>query len=146
MDVRLLSKSGQQPKWIRGVLLILGMLILGQALQRYLMTDKGALAPFLVGAACFFLAGLQKRLYLAPEGVVRETRCWGKSRVDLLPWQEVEHVTLAFFKGDMMAFFERRDSVRGVRLYFSRQDEWPLRGLLKEFIPGVEVATQEKKF
>ena len=82
----------------------------------------------------------------APEGVVRETRCWGKSRVDLLPWQEVEHVTLAFFKGDMMAFFERRDSVRGVRLYFSRQDEWPLRGLLKEFIPGVEVATQEKKF
>lgn len=142
----LLAKSGQQPKWMRMVLLVLGALILGHALRRYLMTNEGALAPFLVGGACFLLAGIQKRLYLSPEGVVRELRCWGNPRVDLIPWGEVVHVTLVFFKGDMMAFFERRDNVRGLRLFFSRQDEWPLRHLLKEHIPGVEVATQEKKF
>ncbi|OPZ61083.1 MAG: hypothetical protein BWY88_00362 [Synergistetes bacterium ADurb.Bin520] len=146
MEVRLLSKSGQQPQWIRGVLLVLGMLVLGHALQRYLMTTKDSLPSFLVGGACFFLAGLRKRLYIAPEGVVREIRCWGKTREILLPWGDVEHVTLVFFKEDMMAFFELRGSVRGWRLYFRRDDEGPLRRLIKEYIPGVEVATQEKRF
>ncbi|HQK25495.1 MAG TPA: hypothetical protein PK393_08220, partial [Synergistaceae bacterium] len=83
---------------------------------------------------------------IAPEGVVREIRCWGKTRETLLPWGDVEHVTLVFFKEDMMAFFELRGSVRGWRLYFRRDDEGPLRRLIKEYIPGVEVATQEKRF
>ena len=141
---RIDSLSGSpMPRWMKACIAGAGVLLLGTAMQGYL-TGRGdsLVAKFFVGAACLYALGFDKKLYVADEGIVKETKTWLNRNREVFPWDEVKFVTLAFRGGQMMAFFER--GVTGWKLLFRRDQEEPLRGLIRRKIPQVEVDTVGK--
>jgi hypothetical protein len=126
-------------RWMKAVILILGIFLLGDGLRQYLGNyGLGMIASkLLIGSACLYVLGFRKRLYLAGEGLVKETRTWLSNNREVFPWGEVKFVTLAFRGDKMMALFER--DITGWRLPFERADEERLRRILRERIPRVEV-------
>jgi hypothetical protein len=136
----LVSLAGKEmSRWMKGVVLILGIFLLGDGLRQYLGNyGLGAVASkLLIGAACLYVLGFRKRIYLADEGLVKETRTWLSRTREVFPWEEVKFVTLAFRGDKMMALFER--DITGWRLPFERADEERVRRILRERIPRVEV-------
>lgn len=133
--------SGQTPRSLRICILICGLLLLGSYLHGTLREGKPLRETFpepLLGAVCFYAAGFRKKIYFAPEGIVRETRSWLTRNEEILPWNEIKHVTLAFGKNDMLAFFEK--GTMGWRVLCHRRDEDALRKIMKERLPDSEVS------
>ncbi|MCX7829029.1 MAG: hypothetical protein N2315_07485 [Thermanaerothrix sp.] len=130
--------AGALPKWMRLAAAVVGLFLLGDAMRSFFFGAGGQVsAKFIIGAACLYASGADKRFYASEEGVVKETRTWMGSRREVLPWEEVKFVTLAF-KGDkMLAFFERDAS--GWKVLFKRSDREALKELLARRAPGVEV-------
>lgn len=147
MDVLLVSKSGVTPKWLQWAMLGFGIVLLGESMRTFLVTMSGKAFPlFIVGALMAVFSGAAKRLFLAPEGVVREMRVWSRRYVTLIPWSEVDMVTLAFHGQQMMAFFDRKERVTGIRMLFRREEEILVRDIVKKYCPGVHIDLREKTF
>lgn len=132
MNERIPSRSGTPfPRWMAWIALAVGLLLMADALRSF------SFHKLLVGACCVYVSSYRKRMYLADEGVVRETGGWFGKRQSLIPWSEVTFVTLARRGRQMMAFFERGDS--GWKLLFDRTQQEPVEALLREKCPGIEV-------
>ncbi|WP_156789425.1 hypothetical protein [Aminomonas paucivorans] len=141
---RIDSLSGSpMPLWMKVFIGAAGVLLLGTAMRGYLTGSGDSLvAKLFVGAACLYALGFDKKMYVADEGIVKETKTWLNRNREVFPWEEVKFVTLAFRGGNMMAFFER--GVTGWKLLFRRDQEEPMRALIRRRIPQVEVDTVGK--
>ena len=131
------------PLWMKAFIGAVGVLLLGTAMRGYLTGSGDSLvAKLFVGAACLYALGFDKKMYVADEGIVKETKTWLNRNREVFPWDEVKFVTLAFRGGNMMAFFER--GVTGWKLLFRRDQEELMRALIRRKIPQVEVDTVGK--
>ncbi len=146
MEILCLSKTGQHPRWMRMVSFAVGLFLLADGLRLYLSatleTGFNRFFPYLiVGGALLYFSGFKKRIFLSPEGLVRESKSWMGSNSQILAWKDVAHVTLAFRRNQMMCFFERRESVTGIKVLFDRDQECAIRNVLETYCPTVEVNT-----
>jgi hypothetical protein len=118
---------------------IFGVLLAGSFLRDTLRALPLAetFPELLAGAACLYGSLFRKRIYLAPEGIVRETQSPFACGREVLPWSEVRHVTLAFRKQDMLALFEK--GTMGWRVPYRRNQEAALREILARCLPGAEI-------
>lgn len=132
MEDIVLSRSGTPfPKWMSWLVLVVGLLLVADGMRDF------AFHKLFVGACCAYAAGYRKKMYLADEGIVRESGTWFRKGREVLPWDEVKFVTLAFKGKEMMAFFER--DITGWKLLFDREQEAEVRKMLARKIPKVEV-------
>lgn len=132
MNERIPSRSGTPfPRWMSWVALAVGFFLMADALRLF------SFHKLLVGVCCVYVSGYRKRMYLAEEGVVRETGGWFGRRREMIPWGEVTFVTLARRGRQMMGFFERGDT--GWKLLFDLEQQGPLEALLKEKCPEIRV-------
>ncbi len=141
--VLLNSKASETtPRSLRLFLLLCGALLFADCFYGMFRPEKNIRDTFpklIVAVACTGACGFRKKIYLAPEGIARQTQSWFTRNEDVLPWEQVRHVTLAFRKGDMLALFEK--GTMGWKVPCSREDEDTLRAILKEHIPNVEIET-----
>lgn len=130
--------AGSLPTWAKAAAGLLGVLLVGDAMRSFFFGSGGQVsAKFIIGAACLYVIGASKAFYVSEEGVVKETRTWLGRRREVLAWNEVKFVTLAFRGDKMLAFFERDTS--GWKVLFRRSDGDALRALIAQMAPGVEV-------
>ncbi|MDR1875563.1 MAG: hypothetical protein LBQ90_11210 [Synergistaceae bacterium] len=125
---------------LRVFMLFFGLLLAGghfyDTLRRAL-PFRDAFPKLIVGAACVYGSLFRKKIYLAPEGIVRETQTPLARNREILPWSEVRHVTLAFRKKDMLVLFEK--GTMGWKVLCEREQEQVLRKILGQRLPGVEI-------
>ncbi len=145
------SKSSRLPsKNVRLSIFALGIFLLGNlvwlALQQKISLGSGSFSAHIsqgfVGIACLIGACWHRTLCLTTEGVFRESFLLGagqnRRRSELLPWGKIEHVSLAFRKNEMMVLFDRGE-LTGIRVLFDKGQEEALRGILKQYLPGIRV-------
>ena len=145
MEVLCLSKKADMPKPLRAFALLGGIFLLSYALLAFLTIKEKSFLYLLTGGAMLFISGFHKRAFLAPQGVVRESRSWTGKNVQTLPWEQISHVTLVYRRDQMMAFFERGEEATGIRMLFDRDQEERVRGIFKEYIPSIPLETMDKK-
>ena len=133
--------SRSYPQYLFVLMFVFGLLLLSNSLYDICrrLPPRDAISKAAVGGACLYASRFRKRIYLAPDGIVKETESWFTRNETLLPWEEVLHVTLAFRKNEMLALFER--GVTGWKVPFDAHQEQALRKILKEYIPEIEVGT-----
>lgn len=144
MEVLCLSKTGQHPRWMRAASFAVGLFLLADGLRIYLgatiETGFNRFLPYLiVGGALLYFSGFKKRMFLAPEGIVRESGSWLGNHQQILSWKDVGHVTFAFRRNQLMGFFERREGITGLKMLFDRDQEHAIRNVLETYCPAVEV-------
>lgn len=138
MEELLVSRSGTPfPKWMKWMGLVAGILLVADGMRGF------EFHKILVGAVLAYVAGYDKRIFISPEGVVRETRTWIAARSTLLPWEEIQYVNFAYRGSKMFCFFER--GVTGLRVLFERSDEPEIRRILDLYIPDVETSVVGEK-
>jgi hypothetical protein len=145
MEVLCLSKKADMPKPLRLFALLGGIFLLSYALLAFLTIKEKTFLYFLTGGAMLFISGFHKRAFLAPQGVVRESRSWTGKNVQILPWEQISHVTLVYRGDQMMIFFERGEETTGIRMLFGRDQEERVRGIFKEYIPSIPLESMDKK-
>jgi hypothetical protein len=127
---------------MRGAGLLTGFFLLSDGLRR-LLTGGGGLSDFvpylLVGSACVYVAGYDKKVTLSEKGFVRQTLFWGKGRTDILPWSEMEEMILMPAGKGTGVLFPRKD--RGWRAFFPEATEADLRAAAAEYSPELPVST-----
>lgn len=131
MEELLVSRSAAPfPKWMKWMGLAIGILLVGDGMRSFMFHK------ILVGAVLGYVSGYDKRIFVSPEGIVRQTRTWVGSHSTLLPWEEIQFVNFAYKGSMMMCFFER--GTTGLKVLFDRKDEQELRRILELYIPDVE--------
>lgn len=142
-NILLLSLFKGETSFIRNVsIFALGLLFLAWgAYKLYLKNPlQDFLPPLLIGFALSYSSGYRKKIYLSPEGLVKETASFFSVSRQSLPWTEIRHVTLMFRKNEMLGFFEQ--GIKGWKIPFEREQENTLRQILKKYIPNIEIDTQ----
>lgn len=130
--------AGSLPRWLKFVAAALGILLLGDAMRSFFFGAGGQVsAKFIIGAACLYATGVDKKFFASEDGIVKEIRTWMGSRREVLPWGEVKFITLAFRGDKMLAFFERDTS--GWKVLFKRSDREALQDLISRMAPSVEL-------
>ncbi len=146
MEVLCLSKKGDIPKPFRVFAVLGGIFLLAYALLAFLTVKEKSFLYLMTGGAMIFISGYHRRIFLSPQGVVRESRSWTGKHLQVLPWEKVSHVTLVHRGEQMMVFFERGlEETTGIRVLFQRDQEERVREILKEYIPGIPLETMDKK-
>ncbi len=141
-EQKVFSGSGLPfPWWMRGAGLLTGFFLLSDGLRRLL--SGGGLSAFvpylLVGSACVYVAGYDKKVTLSEKGFVRQTLFWGKGRTEVLPWSEMEEMILMpAVKGTGVLFPLKN---RGWRAFFPDATEAALRAAAAEYRPDLPVST-----
>ncbi|OPZ39945.1 MAG: hypothetical protein BWY99_01181 [Synergistetes bacterium ADurb.BinA166] len=131
------------PRWMKAASIGMGVLLFGDGLRRFL-TGAGlaeASAFIIIGSACFYIAGYEKRVSLAESGFVRERLFWGKGRVERLAWSEMEEVVLFQSKSGTMVLFPLKD--RGWRAFFPGKTGTEIRKFVEKHGGGVPVKIGE---
>jgi len=118
------------PKWMKWMALAVGMLLVGDGMRSFMFHK------ILVGSVLAYVSGYEKRIFLSPEGIVRQTKTWIGAHSTLLPWDEVKFVNFAYKGSRMLCFFEK--DVTGLKVLFDRDDEPELLKILDEYIPEIE--------
>ncbi len=125
------------PKWMKYLSVLLGVFLMAEGVRGFVSpSGKGmylAFPYFLVGAVCMYIFGYDRRLFLDPEGIVRETVIWGRVLRDVTPWSSIVGISMTPAKGKVLAFF--RKGTTGWRVKFSSEER--LRAFLKDVAPGV---------
>ncbi len=145
MEVLCLSRKADMPKPLRLFALLGGIFLLSYALLAFLTIKDKSFLYFLTGGGMLFISGFHKRAFLAPQGVVRESRSWTGKNVQILTWEQISHVTLVYRRDQMMVFFERGEETTGIRMLFDRDQEERVRGIFKEYIPSIPLESMDKK-
>jgi hypothetical protein len=132
------------PKWMSAAAVAMGIVLEYRALSVLLSEgiEYGAMLNMTLGLVCVYGAGISRRLYISREGVVREMHSWGRVLRRVLPWDDVNYVSLAFRGNKMMAFFEV--DTTGWKVLFSKDQEGAVMKVLDEMIPDVEVEVLER--
>ena len=134
--------SETTPRSLRLCMLVCGVLLFGSSfyeMSRLEKTIRDTFPKLIIAVACTYAYGFRKKIYLAPEGIVRETQSWFSRNEDTLPWEQIRHVTLAFRRNDMLVLLEK--GTMGWKVPCRREDETALRTILKEHLPNVEIET-----
>ena len=138
MEELLVSRSGTPfPKWMKWMGLAVGLLLVGDGMRSFMFHK------ILVGAVVAYVSGFDKRIFLSPEGRVRQTKTWLGGHLTVLPWEEVRHVGFAYRGSKMLCFFEQE--ITGLKVLFDRSDEPEVRRILALHIPEVETAVVGEK-
>lgn len=140
LDRLLVSKSGQAAGRLKSIAFgLTGAYLIAMTAWRYfaLGISSGAQYSLLVGALSFFVIRYQKRIYISPAGMVKETRTWLTSHRDILGWDEIKFVTVMYKGNQAMAFIER--DTLGWKALFDRDQIPRLKELFGEYIPDVEI-------
>ncbi|MDO5115558.1 MAG: hypothetical protein Q4D58_05620 [Synergistaceae bacterium] len=138
LESLLVSKSGKESQRWKSVAFVLIAAYLfttaGWQLRHDGVTQK-ALLNLLLGACSLVVIKYEKRVYVSPQGFVKETHTWFSHHRELLPWSEIRHVTLMIKGGTLIAFLEK-DSL-GWKLLFDRNEMAALDGIVKKYAPRV---------
>ncbi|MBL3539631.1 hypothetical protein [Aminivibrio sp.] len=142
ISTKVFSGSGLPfPRWLRGAGLLAGFFLLSDGLRRFL--SGGGLSAFipylLVGSACVYVAGYDKKITLSDKGFVRQTLFWGRGRTEVLPWSEMEEMILMPAAKGTGVLFPMKN--RGWRAFFPDATEADLRAAAAEFRPDLPVFT-----
>lgn len=125
MDNVLRGSGTQFPRWMVWIGMGMGAFLLGDGMRRLFAGGdlSGIVAYLLVGSACIYIAGYEKKIFLSEKGFERETLFWGRGRKEQVSWDEMEEVILLpSGKGTAVLFPLEQ---RGWRAFFPgvREDE-----------------------
>lgn len=140
-DGKSLTGSGLPfPRWIKVFGALMGLFLLADGLRRFLIVGGGpsAFLPYiLIGSACFYVAGYDKKISLAEGGFVRKTLFWGRGKTQSLPWEDMEEIIILPGGKGTGAIFPVDD--RGWRAFFPGATEEDLRALIAEYRPDLPI-------
>lgn len=146
LDRLLVSKSGWAVGRLKSIIFALsGLYLIAITAWRYISrgVSDGAQYTLLVGALSFIVIRYRKLVYVSNVGVVRETRTWRTAHREILPWNEVQFISIIFRGNEAMVFMER-DSM-GWKVLFGRDQVPALLDIFAKYIPDVEIDTEEIK-
>ncbi len=125
--VNVLRGSGTHfPRWMRWTGMAMGIFLLADGMRRLFAGGgdlSGVFAYLLIGTACIYIAGYEKKIFLSENGFERETLFWGRGRKDKISWNDMEEIILLpSGKGTAVLFPLKQ---RGWRAFFPgvREDE-----------------------
>lgn len=139
------------PRWVKWAGLVTGFFLLADGLRRVLSFSGGlsAFIPYLlIGSACVYIAGYDKRLILSEKGFSKETLFWGRGRTETLPWVDMEEMVLLPSPKGTTVLFPLKE--RGWRVFFPGVGEEELRSmaaLYREDLPvtsGLGLGNEKK--
>ena len=126
---------------MKGVGFLSGLFLLADGLRRFFSGEGGFFAFFpylLVGSACIYVAGYNKRITLSKRGFERETLFWGRGRKEFLPWEDMEEIILIPSSKGTGAVFPMKE--RGWRAFFPGVSEEEIRKAAAKFRPDLPVS------
>ncbi|NLO57124.1 MAG: hypothetical protein GX110_00100, partial [Synergistaceae bacterium] len=128
------------PRWTKALGFVTGLFLLGDGLRRLLAGGSSAASfvPYiLVGSACVYIAGYDKKITLSEKGFLRETLFWGRGKTDLLQWEEMEElILLPSAKGTGVVFPVQG---KGWRAFFPGVSEEEIREAAALYRPDLPV-------
>ena len=127
---RITARGVPFPRWVKWAGLFTGFFLLADGLRRVLSFSGGlsAFIPYLlIGSACVYIAGYDKRLILSEAGFSKETLFWGKGRTETLSWEEMEEMVLLPSPKGTTVLFPLKE--KGWRVFFPGVSEEELRSL-----------------
>ncbi len=125
---RITARGLPFPRWVKWAGLVTGFFLLADGLRRVISFSGGlsAFVPYLlIGSACVYIAGYDKRLILSEKGFTRETLFWGRGKTETLSWEAMEEMVLLPSPKGTMVLFPLKD--RGWRVFFPGVSEEELR-------------------
>lgn len=140
----LLSKSGGEAGMWKSVMFAIIAVYLfatGFWMIRTEGITQRALINILMGLCSVAVTKYQKKIYLSPEGFVRETHTWFSHHRQLLPWRQIQHVTL-MSKGEKLIAFLEKDTL-GWKLIFERKDIPLIKETVKKYGPKIPIRIDE---
>ena len=75
----------------------MGIFLLADGMRRLFAGGgdlSGVFAYLLIGTACIYIAGYEKKVFLSEKGFERETLFWGRGRKEQVSWIDMEEVIL----------------------------------------------------
>ena len=140
-DGRGLSGDGLPfPRWIKVLGALMGLFLLGDGLRRFLTVGGGVsafLPHILIGSACIYVAGYDKKITLGEGGFTRRSLFWGRGKIQSLPWEDMEEIIILPGGKGTGAIFPIGD--RGWRAFFPSATEDDLRAVVAKYRPGLPV-------
>ena len=130
------------PVWLRIFSFITGFILLSDGMRRFIRPQEARdLYSFMtyvfVGAACLVMCGYYRRLYVNEEGLVRETKIWGrKTKEVLITWNAVERIIYSEQKNTFTACFEKGN--KGYRISVAPENKDSLCELVQSFYEKAE--------
>ena len=124
------------PQWMMTTAgIVLGTLLEYRAISSYFAGgfDRGAAASAFAGALCYFCSGIDRVFYLSDDGIVSETRCWGRKIGRMAPWAAIRGVWLVHGNKCFTAAFEVGSRVW--KLPFPKDSAGEVEDLLEELLP-----------
>ena len=134
--IALHSSWALAPKWMMtAVGILLGTLLEYGAISSFLAGafDRRAAVNAFAGMLCYLASGADRMFYLADEGIVSETRCWGYKIRKMARWDAIRDVWLVPGNKCFTAAFEV--GFRMLKLPFPNDSAGEVEDLLKELLP-----------
>ena len=140
---KILAGSGVHfPRWMRWAGMAVGVALLADGFRRFI--DEGLLSAsafVIIGSACFYIAGYEKRVAVTETGFIRERVFWGRGRKECLSWDEMEEIVLFPSAGGTSVLFPLKE--KGWRLFLPGVSEAEVRDHISMFGGSVPVRTGE---
>lgn len=153
---RITARGVPFPRWVKWAGLFTGFFLLADGLRRVISFQGGlsAFIPYLlVGSACVYIAGYDKKLILSEKGFSKEILFWGKGRTETLPWEDMEEMVLLPSPKGTTVLFPLQE--RGWRVFFPGVTEEEVRSLAALYrkdlpvtsglVPGREKSPKEER-
>lgn len=144
IEVILLSPSGREAglwKSITFVIIAAYLLATGIWMINQTGLTQRAIVNIALGLCSIVVTKYEKKIYLSPVGFVKETHTWFSHHRQILPWNEIQHVTL-MSKGEKLIAFIERDTL-GWKLFFDRKDIPLIKDTVKQHGPKIPIKINE---
>lgn len=130
------------PKGMKSLSLVIGLVIVSSWLYQLIKGESRPISYLAVGVICLVCSSYRKSFILCSEGIVREQAVFGRRYREILPWQQVRSVSLAFKGHSMMVLFEK--GIKGWRVLFNREEEHSVRRVVLENRPDIKIEVLQK--
>lgn len=120
----------------------MGLFLLADGMRRLFAGGgdlSGVFAYLLIGTACIYISGYEKRVSLSEKGFERETVFWGRGRKERLPWEEMEELILLPSSRGVAVLFPVKE--KGWRAFFPGVQETEVREFVLGFRKELPVRT-----
>jgi hypothetical protein len=137
LEKLLVSKSGYATSICKSITFaLIAVYGFGTAAWMYFMrgNTEHLASNLLIGCVAVFVINYRKLVYVAPEGMVRDTHTWFVSYRELLKWNDVKSVGIMYKGSEAMVFLEQ--DILGGKYMFERAQVGELKKLLKKYLPG----------
>jgi hypothetical protein len=124
------------PKWMMTAAgIFLGTLLEYRAISSFFAGefDRGAATNAFAGLLCYLCSGMDRVLYLTDDGIVSETRCWGRIIRKTAPWIAIRSVRIVSGNKCLTVAFEVGSRVW--KLPFPKDSAGEIEDLLEELLP-----------